>query len=270
MAEKYALFYRSKNGDRIYTADSLSDWLRKFFTTGVFEGDLQVVANDDMSVTVTNGYGNILGKVKIYDTETKFDLETASGTLNRIDNVILRRDDTERDIYLMIQTGSYANEPKAPEIVRSGAIYDLKLAEIYVAAGTIRITQSNITDCRINSEVCGYVASTVKEIDFSQMQAQFNAYFEEYKVKMNEDYTEFITNYEEMVTTFENTQAANFTTWFNNVKGQLSSDVAGNLLNLINNLQTTKAEKVMIDEEDETKGYSLCIINGALNVRREF
>lgn len=269
MAEQYALFYRSKNGDRVYTADSLSEWLRKFFTTGVFEGDLQVIANNDMTISVKDGYGNILGKVKIYDTATTFDLETASGTLNRIDNVILRRDDTQRDIYLMIQTGNYANVPVAPEIVRSGSIYDLKLAEIYVAAGTIRITQSNITDCRMNSDVCGYVAGTVKELDFTQISAQFTAYFDEYKVTMNEDYTEFITRYSQMVDTFENEQSASFTDWFNQVKGQLSTDVAGNLLNLINNLQDTKAEKVLIDEKDETKGYSLIIVNGALNVRRE-
>ena len=32
----YANFYNSDNGDRVYDADSFSEWLRPFFKTGVF------------------------------------------------------------------------------------------------------------------------------------------------------------------------------------------------------------------------------------------
>ena len=56
-----------------------------------------------MSVTVAAGYGYINGKHRHFLTPTTLDLETASGTLHRIDNVILRRDDTDRRIYLLIR-----------------------------------------------------------------------------------------------------------------------------------------------------------------------
>ena len=183
----YDYFWNS-NSDRYYDAESMGDWLRPFFKNGVFNGQMQVTANDDMSVTVAAGYGYINGKHRHFLTATTLDLETASGTLDRIDNVILRRDDTQRMIYLFIQKGGNAASPTAPALTRDGTIYDLKLAEIYIAAGTVKITQSEITDTRMNASVCGWVAATVTQIDFTQIQAQFDAYFTAYKKNISDQY----------------------------------------------------------------------------------
>ena len=87
-----------------------------------FQGQLQVTANNDMSVTVAAGYGYINGKHRHFLTPTTLDLETASGTLHRIDNVILRRDDTDRRIYLLIVKGGNASSPVAPALTREGPI----------------------------------------------------------------------------------------------------------------------------------------------------
>lgn len=189
----YDYFWNS-NSDRYYDAESMADWLRPFFCNGVFNGQMQVTANDDMSVTVAAGYGYINGKHRHFLTPTTLDLETASGTLDRIDSVILRRNDTERRIFLTIEKGGNAKSPVAPEPTRDGAIYDLKLAEIYIAAGTVKITQAEITDTRMNAAVCGWVAATVKEIDFTQIQAQFDAYFTAYKKNVSDQYQEYIGN----------------------------------------------------------------------------
>lgn len=213
---EYAYFYNSVEGDRVYDADDMTDWLKPFFVTGVFNGQMQVTANDDMSVTVAKGYCNIGAKVKNFRNAQTFDLETASGTLNRIDNVVLRRDDTERDIYIYIQKGGYAENPTAPEIVRSGAYYDLKLAEIYVAAGTIAITQENITDTRADADLCGWVVSTVKEIDFSQITEQFNAYFARYQAMITQQYATYlavIQNLEDQGSAAYRSMLADFTSY---------------------------------------------------------
>lgn len=186
----YDYFWNSNN-DRYYDAESMADWLRPFFCNGVFNGQMQVTANDNMSVTVAAGYGYINGKHRHFLQPTTLDLETASGTLDRIDAVMIRRDDTERRIYLTIVKGGNATTPTAPAPTREGAIYDLKLADIYIAAGTIRITQAEISDTRMNAAVCGWVAATVKEIDFTQIQAQFDAYFAQYKKNISDDYSEY-------------------------------------------------------------------------------
>jgi hypothetical protein len=36
---QYANFYNSRNGDRVYNADSMSEWLLPFFTTLSNAGD---------------------------------------------------------------------------------------------------------------------------------------------------------------------------------------------------------------------------------------
>lgn len=158
---------------------------------------MQVTANNDMSVTVAAGYGYINGKHRHFVTATKIDLETASGTLHRIDNVVIRRNDTNRAITLEIVKGGNSSNPVAPALTRTGTIYELKLAEIYIAAGTVAITQAEITDTRMNAAVCGWVCATVKQIDFTQIQAQFDAYFTAYKKNISDQYQVFLQNMKE-------------------------------------------------------------------------
>ena len=184
-------FYNSRDGDRKYNAESMTEWLKPFFTTGVFNGGLQVTANGNMTVTVQPGPVNIGGKVKNFRAATTLDLEVASGTLNRYSSVFVRRDDVERDIYLIVKTGGLAATPTPPTVNRDNGIYELKLCDIYITAGTISITQANITDTRMNKDVCGWVTATVTEMDFTQIQAQFNAFFAEYKLQIEADYNSF-------------------------------------------------------------------------------
>ena len=76
-----AMFYNSNEGDRVYDADDMTDWLKPFFLTGVFNGQLQVTANNDMTVTIAPGYVNIGGKTRHFVRNTTLDLETASASV---------------------------------------------------------------------------------------------------------------------------------------------------------------------------------------------
>lgn len=203
-----AYFYNSNESDREYDADSFSNWLKTLFTNGVVNGGLQVIANGDMTLTVKTGTGLIGGKVKIFTENTTLKLATASGTLNRIDNIVLRRDDERRDFFIEIVKGAEAANPTAPELVRSGNIYDLKLAEVTVNKGVVSITQAKVKDTRADRNKCGWVIGNTGTIDAKQLLAQIDASFNE---------------------------------WFNGIKGKLGSDLAGNLQIQIDTLnQKTK------------------------------
>lgn len=207
MSGKHAFFYNSVSGDRVYDADSFSDWLKKFFTTGVFIGDLQVLAGEGMQIMVQTGYCNINGKVMMWDEQTTLDVSTANATYDRIDTVVAERNDTDRDFTLKVITGSAGETPTANPPLRKDAVYQLVLAQIYVKAGITAITQADITDKRPDETVCGFVAATVKEIDFSQIQAQYDAYMKNYKRATQQD----------------------FDTWFDSIKGKLDGDIATQL-----------------------------------------
>ena len=200
---KYANFYNSDNGDRVYDADSFSEWLRPFFKTGVFNGELQVLASSGMEVIVDTGNAFIEGKLKKFDSQTTLTVEQASANSTRIDSVICRRNDTNRDFTLMVVKGSTV----APLPVRENGIYDIVLAHITVPASAVEIKQENITDTRMNADICGWVVSNIEEVDFDQVSTQW---------------ADYIAN-------FEVNELQAFNEWFDTIKGQLSTDQAGSL-----------------------------------------
>ena len=207
--EKYFPF-RSVSGDRKYSADDWAAYFALFLGNGVFYSSadrLKVTAYDGMKVKVQQGAGFIGGRMYMLETEKIFTLDTADGVLNRIDRIVLRCDYANRKISTEVLKGSYSAEPTAPELTRDADVYELALADVYVAAGVITITAANITDQRLNTALCGIVTGLIKQADTTEIFNQFQAYMEE----------------------FEEAAQAEFSEWFEEVRIVLSDDVAGNL-----------------------------------------
>ncbi len=244
--DNYGYFFDSENGDRKYNAASFEMWLKKFFTSGVFYGDLQVSATgEDMTVSSASGYSNIQGKVRLFSSEESLTIETAHATYDRIDTIVVERNDTERQIIRKVVKGGYSSEPEPTAPVRSDGVYQLVLAEVYVAAGATSITQSVITDKRADTSVCGYVVCPIEDFDFTQFATQCDAFLKEFKQNAEEDWTTWATeekaeleawetqtksDYEE----WEEGRTAAFNTWFAGLQNILDKDTAAHLLNLIN------------------------------------
>lgn len=219
MAERYG-FFNSVNGDRVYDASDVARKLKKFFTNGIFNNSLQVKSNDNMSVNISLGDANIEGyNYEIIDDELTLDIDEADNVLSRIDSVIVRLDLSNRQIYSMVLTGSYATNPTQPSITRTNTIYDLRLANISVPAGTNRITSDLITDTRFGNE-CGNVTQTVLSLNTSDVFKQ----------------------YETM-----------FYNWFNEIKNTFTGDIAGNLQNEIDDIR--RALGLYSDTFDTSKTY---------------
>ncbi len=235
MAENmnHAMFYNSENHDRVYDADSFSDWLRKFFTTGVFIGELQVEAGEGMKVTVNPGYCNIDGKVMFWRQQTPLDITTANSRYDRIDTIVAERNDADRDFFLKVITGSATDSPQPTAPVRENEIYQLVLAQISVRAGVTEITQADITDTRPDSALCGYVAATVKEMDFSQFSAQFDQWVKEYKASKIADVDEWTEEHENDFNQWESDTKDQVLAWYQAMQGQISEDAAVKLYNQI-------------------------------------
>lgn len=243
----YANFYNSKNGDRVYNADSFEEWLTPFFTNGVFEGELLVTSSGGLAVNVATGNAFINGKLRKFDEATKLELEKAEKLLPRIDSIVVRRNDTERNFTLEVVKGTASSNPVAPDLVRDNGIYDLCLAHIYVGASVIEISQTSIVDTRMDSDVCGYVVATVEQIDFSQVTLQWEQYLKEFKASNLANFTNWeeetqnaitlwTTAYKDSLDTFVSEQKTTFEAWFENIKNQLSEDAAGNLQNEVDDL----------------------------------
>lgn len=153
----------------------------------------------------------------------------SNGTLPRIDRVILRNDETERKPSIFILEGAYSSNPQPPDLTNNETIQEKCLAEIYVAAGAVAISQSDITDTRADTGLCGFIASQFEDFDFSQFTKQFNAWFALEKKSMEEDHAAFIEEYAELTQAFMTDQEEEWNKWFEDKQTQLSGDVAGKL-----------------------------------------
>lgn len=217
----YGFFWDSRGGDRLYSADSMEEWLKPFFVTGVFNGQLQVTSTGGMDISVAAGYANIDGKIMRFRNATDFTLDSASGIYSRVDTVVVERNDGERAITLKVVKGDSSGQPTAP--VRVDGVYQLVLAQIAVGQGVTSITQADITDTRTDSDLCGYVCATVDEIDFSQITAQWETYYENFVENQLADYTSWTTAKKAEWNGWVDAQELAFTTWVNAKKGEYDS-----------------------------------------------
>ncbi|MBY6950354.1 hypothetical protein [Clostridium botulinum] len=246
--EKSGFFNAMKVGntwDRVYKAETYAEYFASFIGNGVFPNpstNLQVIGTDKMQVIVKPGKGWINGYKYENTDDLILPIDVADGVLHRIDKIVLRYDVVEREIRAKIKKGEFASEPKAPQLTRDADMYELGLADIKVNAGSISITQVDITDLRLSKEFCGIVHGIVDQVDTTTI---FNQYLEWYKNitgKTEQDLQDIKGNLE-----------TNFKIWFDGIKEILSGDVAGNLLNLINkNKESIDTIENNVDEKIET------------------
>ena len=180
------------NQDEYIGAEYVMKWLHGR-TSGVFAAENNAAVSavqNEMAVTVSDGVGWIAdagndGIVWWNDHEeqngTKLQLaiDTADSALNRIDRIIVEWKTTNYvDLpEIKVLKGTVASNPTAPALTNNGTVRQLSLARVYVAAGTIAITASMITDERLDAAVCGIVTESVS-VDTSMANAQFTELLE--------------------------------------------------------------------------------------------
>lgn len=268
--------------DRVYLASQFAAYFASFIGNGVFaekQSELKVteMPTQQMGVAVKAGQGWIDGYWYENTEDLFFDLDVADGVLNRIDSIVLRLGHAERDMWLAVKKGTPAVTPMVPELTRNADYYELQLATVYIAASSIKVTQSAITDTRMVTAVCGWVTGVVKQIDTTELFDQFEAFFSEFKQSSTDDFDEWAkakqaeyqafvdaeeADYSEWTedkkTEFNSWYSQNttgwskeFNDWFNSVKDQLSEDAAGQLQNMIDEVDArlSNVERMLVEED---------------------
>lgn len=232
MAESSGIF-PSINGDRRYFTSFFAEYFADFIGNGIYPNPstmCQVLANNDMTVTIKPGNAYINGFKYKNTSDLIKNIDIADGVLKRIDRIALRYTVLDREIKAYIKKGTFASNPVAPTLQRDADMWELGIADIYIANGAISISQANITDLRLNNEFCGIVHGMIDQVDTTTIFNQFQAWYLE---TVDGATTDIAT----MLSAFQ----SGFNTWFAGVQDTLSGDVAGNLLLKIENLITTSA-----------------------------
>lgn len=193
--------------DRVYSEIHFAKLFSMFYKNGIFFDDvtnLQVVAKSGLIVTVKAGRAFIDGYWYELDEDMDIvlDVNTTSYAINC--SITCTLDRAERKISIVKKQPVTSLLP-----INDNNKHELVLAVITLGVGVSTITNSVITDYRTNENYCGIVKGTIEQIKTEDLFLQFQA---------------------------------QFTEWFEEVKGVLSGDVAGNLQNQIGVLENLKTE----------------------------
>lgn len=263
-------FFNSINGDRKYEASDFAEFFNSLVTNGIFPNpstNLQIMSNNNMSITVKSGKAWINGYVYINDSDSDLilNLDVADGVLNRIDRIVVRFDTIGRSINTLVKKGSFASNPVAPTLQRNADGYELGIADIYISKGIIKVVQTDITDLRMNTNHCGMVNSLI-QADTTAIFNQYQDWYTNKKIIYDADflawtntekqgyntwtttkkqdydtwtiakkqaydiwYANTVTSEQAQIDNLESQFQSDWDVWFNNIKGVLSGDVAGNL-----------------------------------------
>lgn len=234
-------FFQSNGGDRRYQSSFFASYFASFIGNGVFPNpstNLQVISDTNMNVNVNIGKGWINGYYLVNDSLFPLTVSTADGVLNRIDRVVFAVDFDTREMSIYLKRGTPGSNPTAPNLTRNANLYELALADINVPAGTTSISQNLITDVRLNSALCGIVSGVINQVDTTTLFIQYQEQFQDF---------------------------------LQDLQNALDGDVAGNLLNLINNLDDRVTNSQMdFEYQNPTVNSNVIILTKASNTSRLF
>lgn len=237
-------FFNSVSKDRKYDADDFNYLLRKLISNGVFaspSNNLQVTAGTGMNIIIKKGEARLDWKWFISDSDEILQIDAADVSLNRMDRIVIRIDFTARTIGFAIKKGTGATNPIIPDIQRDTTMFELGLAVVSVPKQTTALTQSLITDTRLDAGVCGVVTGLIDQVDTTTL-------FNQYQTAFQEDRT------------FNNTA---FNTWFSGIKEQMStSTLIRKFTNIITSTAGQKVFNIGISGYNTTLDILEVYING--------
>lgn len=179
--------------DRSYSADDLAEVYETFFSNGVFiNSDEAMVVKSYINMMLTVGYGkcHINGRIGYIKKEREIVSIEPGSSQPRIDTVVLRYDRrlSAREISVEVVKGTPSALPIRPALTRTSSVWELGLCDVLVKANATTISQSNITDTRLETARCGIVTPFM-EIDttsfYTKLEAMISADIKERMDKLD-------------------------------------------------------------------------------------
>lgn len=201
-------FFNSLNHDRVYDADDINSIFDGIITDGVFGNigsKFNVTPGSGMTVNVGTGKARFHQIFVENDANLVLQVSQSDVLLNRIDAVVIRVDRTMngRIGNIVIVKGSPSQNPAAPTLSNDNQIWDMPIAYVNVKANANKINFSDI-QYLVGRNTTPLITAPMQTLNVES----------------------YVNNMEEQ-----------FSDWFSDVKGKLSTDAAGNLQNQINTIK---------------------------------
>ena len=214
MAVTYG-FYNSLNKDRVYNAEQMSSIFNGIITDGVFAsigGSLMPIAGTGMQVVVKTGKCWFNSTWTLNDALLPLDIPAADVSLTRIDAVVVEINSaiSTRANTIKVVKGTPSANPAKPALANTETLHQYALGYVIVSAGVTSISADKI-EVNVGKSTCPFITSVLQQTDITALFNQWDA---------------------------------EFNTWFENVKAQLSGDIAANLQRQIDELKDARNIKI--------------------------
>ena len=261
-----------------YQANALGAWCGTR-TRGVYsaDGHYAVTSNDNMTVTVSPGLAwlkadDFWGVNAFEVNSTQLTIDTAHGSLPRIDAIFVRLDKNQNLASIIIKKGEYSPQPPvAPAPVRNLDYDEICVATIYVSAGATSITASVITDTRLDESLCGLMRDGVTGIPTQTLYNQWLAWFAATQNTADSRYAIYLETiegheadataaydvYATALEVYKTSSQADFEAWVATLQGILDEQVAGHLQLEIDALNGRKPEVALGTINTEGAAFAL-------------
>jgi hypothetical protein len=245
-------FFNGEN--RTYDAEQMSSIFDGLINDGIYEsiGDwFAVKASSGTEVTVGSGRAWLNHTWTLNDNPKIIDCGKADELSPRIDTIVIEVNHSEsvKDNFIKVIHGEPGTNPVKPELSRGQYVNQYPLCYIDRPAGVDEIKPSHIRNC-VGKDT-PFVTGIVKVLDLAKILTQWEAKLDDFVESEKDDMDTFMTVQEEdflkwysdrqveMQGAMDDTQNWTirheelFMDWFDTMKGQLSTDAAGNLQNQI-------------------------------------
>lgn len=244
-------FYNSVSKDRMYNSEQLSDIFCGVINEGVFSSiGTAFAVNADTGTAITIGIGRAWLNKKWVDNDAVYPitLDASEVILDRYDAIVIETDrsDPVREGSIKCIKGTPSSTPAYPEMVSTADKKQMPLAYVFRKAGSTSVAQEDITNV-IGTDVCPYITGILQVQSIEKNVAQWKDQWDQwYAIETTSNTTE--------INNWKTQSYSAFDTWFQSVKGQLSTDAAGHLQNEIDS-ETVK-RILMVGLVDGEKVFS--------------
>lgn len=148
--------------------------------------DLSITA--DRTVTIGPGLARVrntrfTGKSICNREVLALAIPMADSSKPRTDRIVLRYDKAENKSELVVKTGTPGSAAAAPDVVQTELVYELGLYTVLVAAGSTVVKAADVTDTRLNEQVCGLMRDGVTGLPTAQIARQADALLDAIKAE---------------------------------------------------------------------------------------
>lgn len=251
-------FFNSLNGDRKYNAAQMSAIFDGLIIDGVFASigtAFAVKAAGGLTVNVGVGKAWFDHTWTVNDSTLPMTAPEAEVLLDRIDAVVLEVNGMEsvRENTIKFVKGNPSSAPSRPTLTNEGNVHQYPLCYIYRKYGTAVINQADITPM-VGTESTPFVTGILQTISLDELLGKWQDELDRFTDARSKEVDDWIAQEETVLDQWIASEQADFLAWYNQMKDQLSGDVAGNLQLEIDKEEVKRI--LLVGFEDGTKEFS--------------